>query len=219
MTTQGDTRHPAMKMQKWKILNKKQYFKNANVGHAVSLTLRIWTLIPRTLVMVLAPYSKCKKNWWPSRSLFKNLGLTVPCLIQMEAQCHHWIASIWKLPVHVPDKTFPVWCERRWPREPGGVEITGQLWATDGKASGKGADLRSHWEEGSAGLYVHSWGPQNSQPSGRCVLLIPEPHVDDQLRQVFGPLVTSCLPWDLRVAQGRSPQTHLTSREESTGWH
>lgn len=80
-------------------------------------------------------------------------------------------------------------------------------------------DLRSHWEEGSAGLCIHSWGPQNSHPSGRCVLLIPEPHVDDQLCQVFGPLVTSYLPWDLRVAQGRSPQTHLTSRKESTGWH
>ena len=169
--------------------------------------------------MVLAPYSKCKKNWWPSRSLVKNLGLTIPGLIQMEAQCRRWIAGIWKLPARVPDKTFPVWCERRWPREPGGVEITGQLWAADGKASGKGPNLRSRWKEGSADSYIHSWGSHNSHPSGRCALLIPDPHVEDQPCQVFGPLVTSYLPWDLRVAEGRSPQTHLTSRKESTGRH
>lgn len=68
------------------------------------------------------------------------------------------------------------------------VEITGQLWATDRKASGKAWDLRSHGKEGSAGLCVHGWySPKRRHPL--CVPSIAGPHWMTSAA-VFGPSVS-----------------------------
>lgn len=146
---------------------------------------------------------------------FNILGSKCSTPVQMKAQWHRRIASVWKPPWRVPDTAARSegrgGCSCRWPTEPRRMEITAS-WPTDRNTWGK----------------CHIWGVRNplqncvhsacalaNEPSlVWCALLISEPPVDEQ-----------CRVWSTcgRVSLGTSElqrakvQTYLTSGGESAG--